>query len=341
MEAPPVQYVKTSDGFNIAFSVVGEGRPVVLVPPVFNHLQLRWKNPKALARGLAARFQLVMFDGRGSGMSSRGLELEEFEKTHLVRDLEAVVDYVRLRKMVLVGISSSCHTAVRYAAKYPDKVEALVLISCSVDLGRSTPAPIKFRLVAGADWDAFLYFMTQAGKNHEEALREVEDLKRMIDASDHAVVSRVPSSIAPELTRLNTPTLVIHPREVRTPSNEDCAEVASKIPGAQLVVTEGGGGMNAVGDTDAANAAIEHFLASVPSTSGDDERAFGHGPDHLSPREREVLRLIAAGKSNPQIAEELVISLNTVQRHVSNILAKTGAANRTEAAGYARDKGIV
>jgi DNA-binding CsgD family transcriptional regulator len=64
-------------------------------------------------------------------------------------------------------------------------------------------------------------------------------------------------------------------------------------------------------------------------------------PDGLSGREVEVLRLIAAGRSNPQIAEELVISLNTVQRHVSNILAKTGAANRTEAAVYARDRGIV
>ena len=60
----------------------------------------------------------------------------------------------------------------------------------------------------------------------------------------------------------------------------------------------------------------------------------------LSPREIEVLRLIATGRSNPQIAEALVISLNTVQRHVSNILAKTGAANRTEAALYARDRGL-
>jgi LuxR family maltose regulon positive regulatory protein len=57
----------------------------------------------------------------------------------------------------------------------------------------------------------------------------------------------------------------------------------------------------------------------------------------LSQREIEVLRLVAAGKSNPQIAQARVISLNTVQRHVSNILTKTGAANRTELAGYARD----
>ncbi|HEY4685433.1 MAG TPA: LuxR C-terminal-related transcriptional regulator, partial [Dehalococcoidia bacterium] len=46
-------------------------------------------------------------------------------------------------------------------------------------------------------------------------------------------------------------------------------------------------------------------------------------------------------RSNPQIADELVISLNTVQHHVSNILAKTGCANRTEAAVYARDRGLV
>ena len=96
-----------------------------------------------------------------------------------------------------------------------------------------------------------------------------------------------------------------------------------------------------VGDGDAAVAAIEHFLASVPATSGDDGRAFEQVPDHLSERELEVLRLLAAGRSNQQIADELVISLNTVQRHVSNILAKTGAVNRTEAAGYARDNRLV
>jgi DNA-binding NarL/FixJ family response regulator len=54
----------------------------------------------------------------------------------------------------------------------------------------------------------------------------------------------------------------------------------------------------------------------------------------------EVLRLVAAGKSNTQIADELVISLNTARKHVANILDKTGTANRTEAAAYARDHGL-
>jgi len=57
------------------------------------------------------------------------------------------------------------------------------------------------------------------------------------------------------------------------------------------------------------------------------------GPELLSPREREVARLVTAGASNPEIAEALFVARKTVERHVSNILAKTGARNRTELAG--------
>ena len=63
-------------------------------------------------------------------------------------------------------------------------------------------------------------------------------------------------------------------------------------------------------------------------------------PDDLSDREVEVLRLIAAGRSNQQIADALVISLNTVFRHVSHIFAKTGVANRSEAGAYAHRHGL-
>jgi DNA-binding CsgD family transcriptional regulator len=64
-------------------------------------------------------------------------------------------------------------------------------------------------------------------------------------------------------------------------------------------------------------------------------------PDGLSQREVEVLRLMALGKSNRDISEELVISLRTVAHHVTSILNKTGASNRTEAAAYAARHGLV
>ena len=66
-----------------------------------------------------------------------------------------------------------------------------------------------------------------------------------------------------------------------------------------------------------------------------------HGyPASLTPREVEVLRLVAAGRMNRQIAEELFISYNTVTVHVKNILGKTGAANRAELAAFAVRNGL-
>src|SRR5262249_2723302 len=57
------------------------------------------------------------------------------------------------------------------------------------------------------------------------------------------------------------------------------------------------------------------------------------GPSqHLTSREREVLRLLVAGLTNQEIADRLTVSLSTARLHVSNILAKLGVSNRTEAA---------
>lgn len=58
-------------------------------------------------------------------------------------------------------------------------------------------------------------------------------------------------------------------------------------------------------------------------------------PAGLSEREVDVLRLLSKGRSNLEIGEELYITANTVANHVKNILGKTGASNRTEAAAYA------
>jgi LuxR family maltose regulon positive regulatory protein len=61
----------------------------------------------------------------------------------------------------------------------------------------------------------------------------------------------------------------------------------------------------------------------------------------LTDRELDVLRLIAAGKSNQRIAHDLVVALDTVKKHVSHVLGKLGAANRTEAAARARQLGLI
>ena len=61
----------------------------------------------------------------------------------------------------------------------------------------------------------------------------------------------------------------------------------------------------------------------------------------LTARETEILGLVAQGRSNGEIARQLFISTKTVSVHVSNILAKLGAAGRTEAAAIARRDGLL
>lgn len=72
--------------------------------------------------------------------------------------------------------------------------------------------------------------------------------------------------------------------------------------------------------------------ASAQTATGDEE---------LSGREIEVLRLLAAGASNRDIADTLVLAEGTVKNHVSNILSKLHAENRTQAANLAREKKII
>jgi DNA-binding CsgD family transcriptional regulator len=80
--------------------------------------------------------------------------------------------------------------------------------------------------------------------------------------------------------------------------------------------------------------AAGHAGSTSPRPAGELAR-FG-----LTDREREVLLLVAAGRSNPEIARELFISAKTASVHVSNILAKLGVSGRVEAAAVAHRLGI-
>jgi DNA-binding NarL/FixJ family response regulator len=83
--------------------------------------------------------------------------------------------------------------------------------------------------------------------------------------------------------------------------------------------------------------AAEAVLAASPGASGSDT---ADAAAVLTERERDVLRLIAAGHSNREIARELVIAEKTVKTHVSNVLMKLGVQDRTQAALYAVRHGL-
>jgi two-component system, NarL family, response regulator LiaR len=81
-------------------------------------------------------------------------------------------------------------------------------------------------------------------------------------------------------------------------------------------------------------------LVQSNATPARDNQA-GLPQELLTPREQEVLALLANGRSNQDIAESLVVSVRTVKVHVSNILAKFSASNRTQAVAKARQRGLL
>ena len=86
--------------------------------------------------------------------------------------------------------------------------------------------------------------------------------------------------------------------------------------------------------------AVAEALAVAVQPLPERAAAPGGAPAGLSAREREVLRLIAAGRTSKEIAEELVVSIPTVERHITHIYGKIGARGRAEATAYALKHGL-
>ena len=339
MNAPPVQYVTTSDGYNLAYAVYGDGEPLVLVPNTFSHINAYWTQQtiwRAWFEGLAERFRVLQYDGRGQGMSTRGLP-PTFSMADDELDLQTVVEHLHLAPFLLLASTWMAHTAVRFAVKYPERVRALILSSATVSTVWTRG---MFNVLPSADWDLFLRIQVTGRSYTAEEFRTVLNrMKSSTTQADYSLRTNAysGSTIEAVLPNLACPALVLQGRDYPWLSEEEPMKLAARIKGSTVALLEGSAPMV---EASAGLAAIDAFVRELPRSAGAGVPAKDalHG---LSARELEVLRLVAAGRSNQQIADELVISLNTVRRHVSNVFDKTGAANRVEAAAYARDHGIV
>ncbi len=140
------------------------------------------------------------------------------------------------------------------------------------------------------------------------------------------------------LPAVKAPTLVMNRRKAAWPSLEVAMDLASKIPGASLVAFEGVTPLPWTSHVEEIASCIDEFLGDRPAEVGVNLE----GADNvLTSRETDVLRLLASGDSNKEIAQHLSLSVYTVQRHVANIYNKIGARGRADATAYALRQGLI
>ena len=122
-----IRYCTTSDGIQIAYSITGQGPPLVRVLGWFTHLEYEWKTPfwRVFAERLSDHYTLVRYDGRGTGLSDRDIEGITWEGS--IRDLEAVIDAIGLDKVAVFGISQGGPAAIDYAIAHPERVTHLII----------------------------------------------------------------------------------------------------------------------------------------------------------------------------------------------------------------------
>jgi len=154
------------------------------------------------------------------------------------------------------------------------------------------------------------------------------------------------------LPRLRMPTLVLHRRDIPWLPVDVARSLASQVADARLIVLEGDSLAPFVGLTEPAACASDEFLQEKAGRVAQ-RAARGAAPDRedahladppatrLTAREVEVLRLLATGSTNAEIAQELCLSIRTVERHVANSYAKIGARGRADATAYALRCGLI
>ena len=330
-------------GARVAYATVGSGPALLLSALWISHVELEWRFEefRAFISALARRRTVIRYDRLGTGLSDRpeggpqpSLEVE-------VRTIEALIDALSLRTVSLLGMSWGCCTAAAFAARQPERVRCLALVGAYAQGGRIAPAALREAMVATvrAHWGTGSRLLADVWVPGADAQAREEFARlQRASASPEVAAAMLEAIYAIDmrevLPRVAAPALVVHRREDRAMPFEQGREVAALLPEARLVALDGDLHPPWLGDSDAVLGALTAFL-----DAHDPVRPVADGP--LSEREREVLRLVADGLSDAEIARRLIVSRHTVHRHVANIRAKLGQPSRAAAAAHAAREGLI
>ena len=333
---------------------------LVRVAHWMTHLEYDLRSPiwQPWLERLGGSFDLVRYDERGCGLS--GADAVELGIDAAVEELEVVVDAAvgvdgraaagdtrgahPTRRVALLGISGAAATAVAYAARHPERVSHLVLLgSYARGLLRREPSAdarayfeATMRMIelgwgrANSPVQAYFTATMQPECSAAEAAAMNEQQRLSCDGQRAARIARARAmlDVVDLASRVRTPTLVLHGSGDGTVSPESGRELAALIPGARFETLPTRNHVPSTGTPafDRFVQVMSDFVlgASTPRPT-------------LTPREIELLRHVAAGLDNLQIAAQMTIAQKTARNALSLLYRKLGVEGRPQAIVRARD----
>jgi pimeloyl-ACP methyl ester carboxylesterase/DNA-binding CsgD family transcriptional regulator len=343
-----IRFTTNADGVQLAMASYGRGRPIVRAAMWLTHIErdLDSSPQRQWIEELSRSHTFVTYDARGCGLSSRNpadISLDAW-----VSDLETVVDALRLETFPLIGFSQGAAVATAYAAKHPERVSRLVLFGAFVTSYFTTRNPdpkiaeeaemlIKLmELGWGQNSPAFrrvfvAKFIPDATAEQQREFDEYQRLTVTPDVAARAFRAMCHINVKEDARSVKCPTLVFHSRGDQIINFEQGRKVAALIPGARFVPVDSENHIPY--QTETCWPAIAQELRVFLGEQG--------VPARLTGRQLEVLRQVAAGQTDKQIARELNLSPRTVEMHVAGAMKSLGCATRAEAVHGAVTQGLL
>jgi pimeloyl-ACP methyl ester carboxylesterase/DNA-binding CsgD family transcriptional regulator len=331
-----IRFCRAPDGVRIAYAVHGSGPPLLISTCWLSHLQFDWESPvwRHFVSDLGRIATVVRFDERGHGLSD--WDVTDLSLESRIGDLEAVADDAGYERFALMAMAQGGPVAISYAVRHPDRVTRLMFYDSYANRLRGMAAEDieledAYDPLIKAGWGrpestfrrVFSSLMIPGAT--EEQMSWLDELMRVsVSASTmvRAKRQRNDADVSDLLSQLTVPTLVLHALGDRMNSFEHGRHLASSIRGARLVALESQNHI-LLHDEPAWPIfldEVERFLAADRAASTPARHAAGIGT--LTDRELEVLRLAAEGRDNEEIAQRLMLSMRTVERHLQNVYGK-------------------
>jgi pimeloyl-ACP methyl ester carboxylesterase/DNA-binding CsgD family transcriptional regulator len=350
MASPVTRYAR-SGVVHVAWQSVGEGPlDLIFVPGWVSHVEASWRFPEIarFLQTLARSCRLLVFDKRGTGLSDplpRASTMDE-----RMDDIRAVLDAAAVRRAAIFGASEGVPLSVLFAATYPERTLGLIAYGGFARRRRAPDYPwapsdqSTARLLAEIErsWGGPMELSTLTPSRVNDrrfAVRLATYLRQSASPGGALALLRYNTDVdvTGALAHVAVPTLVLHRKDDRAAKIDESRYIARKI-GAPIVELPGADHWPFVGDASAILGEVRAFLERLPSLPRHVPRRLPRPPRRppvlatLTPRQREVLELIAQGRSNREIARLLYRSEHTVHRHVANILDQLGVTTRAQAA---------